>query len=955
MPEEVMPLFLKTLEMVGFKSFADKTKLDFSDGITCLLGPNGCGKSNIVDGIKWVLGEQSTKALRASRMDDVIFNGTDTRPPLNYAEVSLTIDNEAGHLAIEAPEVEIRRRVYRNGNTEYFINRNQALLKNIKELFLDTGVGKSAYSILEQGKIDQILSHKPEDRRYIFEEAAGISRFKAQMNEAQRKLAKTMENLEQVDAIFTEAKRTYSIRRTQAERVIAFKELEKQQTILEVDAQLSTLKSYFMLKDSHLETQAKHKHEFEHLSELLKQFEDEIGAEQEKMQEKANRRSDIQNSLSRLEATIEGYNGRLDLLTQRYRELFRRKEETDSQLHNFKERLVREQDDLAQKQQVLNDFDAQKERLLTEMEGYRQNISISRDMIAKQTQEIEEKEADTVRQEEIQLELNATLQKITDDIVMELDKQLSESGYSSQLRKKTERQLVEHISGIMKSLETQRQFVSDLGKTSGLSASAILESQEKYLTGLEEALDEMKSLFQEYSGTVPVFIDEFLAPQGIITQKHEVDKKMAASRRKVQDNRISVASLRESNQKLDEQVEMFRVHLQDAQLALTDLEGKKDAAQALIAQVQRAINELDLQFSDATRQMRLVEDQINETQLSIREVEHDRQDARDQMVELREELEVLRNEMDAQSSELSGKRNLQSSSLQRQQELRVEIESMTSRIAGLDDLIQKVYVDFYDNTGKSLKEYEARLEEDIPDTATLKEQLASVKNKIASMGTINHMAEEEYAQAKERYEFLSSQIDDLNKAKKDLEEVVGEIRTRSEALFMDSYTQISRNFQGMFKRLFGGGRAELNLVDPDNVLESGIDILAQPPGKKLTTLTLLSGGERSMTAVAMLFATYMVKPSPFSILDEIDAALDDKNVGNFLSVLQEFGQKSQFIIITHNKHTVTGAQSLLGVTQQEAGVSTTVSYRIGNQAGAPVIISDKGATISLDAPNEFFN
>lgn len=948
-------MFLKSLEMIGFKSFADKTKLEFADGITCLLGPNGCGKSNIVDGIKWVLGEQSTKALRASRMDDVIFNGTDSRKPMGFAEVALTINNEAGHLGIDAPEVEIRRRVYRNGNAEYYINRNPALLKNIKELFLDTGVGKSAYSILEQGKIDQILSNKPEDRRYIFEEAAGITRFKAQMNEAQRKLDRTSENLEQVDAIFTEAKRTYSLRKGQAERVIIYKNLEKQRTLLEVDAQLSTLKAFLVLKDSHFESQAKAGKELEHLTELLRQFEDEIGAEQERMQEKLARRGDLQSAVSRLEAVIDGVDEKLKILTDRYRDMLRRKEETESQEHTYLERLERERTDLAGRKQILEEFAQQKERIETEMAGYQRNIELSRDMIAKQSDEIDQKEADTIAQEEIQIGLNENLQRITDDIVMELDKQLTESGYSSQIRKKTEKQLIEHIAAVINSLSTQKKFLSDLNRTGGLSANAVLESQEKYLDSLEESLDELKSLFQEYSGTVPVFIDEFLAPQGIISQKHDLDKKIAASRKRVLENRASVISLRESNQKLDEQVELFRSQYQDAQLLLTDLEGKRDAARDMVAKIQRAIDELELQLGDVRRSRRNVEDQINETQEMIRDEEKKGQKAKDDIHSFREELEILRSEMDAQTSELSGKRNLQSASLSRQQELRVEIEGLTAKIASLDEMIQKVYTDFYDNTGKSLKEYENRLEEDIPDARQLREELNTIKQKIANMGTINHMAEEEFEQAKERYEFLNTQIDDLTKAKRDLEEVVTEIRSRSEELFMDSYTKISANFQMMFRRLFSGGRAELNLVDPENILESGIDILAQPPGKKLTNMTLLSGGERSMTAVAMLFATYMVKPSPFSILDEIDAALDDKNVGNFLSVLQEFGERSQFIIITHNKHTVTGGQTLLGVTQQEAGVSTTVSYRVGNQAGAPVIISEQGKTISLDTPSEFFN
>ncbi|NBK26679.1 MAG: chromosome segregation protein SMC, partial [Spirochaetia bacterium] len=282
------------------------------------------------------------------------------------------------------------------------------------------------------------------------------------------------------------------------------------------------------------------------------------------------------------------------------------------------------------------------------------------------------------------------------------------------------------------------------------------------------------------------------------------------------------------------------------------------------------------------------------------------------------------------------------------QNLRSEKEKLGLQVEQLASNIAMLYTNFFDSYGKSLKEFESRLGEEIVDIPVLKTRLEEVRRKIDGMGYINQMAEEEFSEVKEQYDFLSKQLDDLYKAKNDLDAVVQEIKKRSEEMFLTSYKQISQNFQEMFRRLFGGGRAELSLVDPEQVLESGIDILAQPPGKKLTHLALLSGGERSMTAVALLFATYLVKPSPFCILDEIDAALDDRNIGYFLSVLDEFAAKSQFIIITHNKHTVMGSQTLLGVTQMEAGVSTMVSYRIGRMEGESVILNEQEKEVSFD-------
>ena len=278
-------MFLKSLEIYGFKSFADKVKLDFSSGITSLLGPNGCGKSNIVDAIKWVLGEQSTKTLRAGRMEDVIFNGTDSRKPLQVAEVTLVLSNEERHLPIDEAEVELKRRIFRSGESEYYLNRNRVLLRNIRELFFDTGVGKSAYSIMEQGKIDQILSSRPEDRRYIFEEAAGISRFKAESLEAERKLVRTDENIVQVETVLKEVKRSYETKKTQAAKAASYRELKRQQFALEVDVQLSTLQSYLLLKEQKIALQEQTAKDYDAKRADLSGFEEVIEMLQTQMKE----------------------------------------------------------------------------------------------------------------------------------------------------------------------------------------------------------------------------------------------------------------------------------------------------------------------------------------------------------------------------------------------------------------------------------------------------------------------------------------------------------------------------------------------------------------------------------------------------------------------------------------------------------------------------------------------
>ena len=277
-----------------------------------------------------------------------------------------------------------------------------------------------------------------------------------------------------------------------------------------------------------------------------------------------------------------------------------------------------------------------------------------------------------------------------------------------------------------------------------------------------------------------------------------------------------------------------------------------------------------------------------------------------------------------------------------------EFDAQNMYLEQTDNAIREVFTSFFDRYTRNLAEFEERLRDNLPSEQELRTELEDVNRKIQALGAINHAAKNDFDKIEDDYKFISKQLSDLEKAKEDMQRVLSEIEGKSVDLFLKSYQEISDNFQAMFKRLFGGGKAELRLVDPDNVLTSGIDILAQPPGKSMATLSLLSGGERSMTAVALLFATYQVKPSPFCILDEIDAALDDRNIGFFLDVLQEFARDSQFIIITHNKHTVTGGNSMLGVSQMEAGVSTAVAYRIGRVKGQPVIMNDENEEIEFD-------
>jgi len=940
-------LFLKSLEIYGFKSFADKVNLEFADGITSLLGPNGCGKSNIVDAIKWVLGEQSTKTLRAGRMEDVIFNGTDSRKPLQVAEVTLVISNEERHLPTDDAEVEIKRRIFRSGESEYYLNRNRVLLKNIRELFFDTGVGKSAYSILEQGKIDQILSSKPEDRRYIFEEAAGISRFKIQSQEAERKLVKTDENILQVETILKEVKRTYETKKNQAAKAISYRDLKREQFSLEVDVQLSTLKSYLLLRENKIELKQRCEREFEAKKGNLTDRDQEIEQMQERLRSLGSERISIQTELQRLDESTKGKADKLDLLTQRFRDFLLQKDQAAQRAQVLLEHIERDTAEIDQKLNETADIDESIEALEAEMRANQASVEKTRFLINSQNQEIAGLESENLASEQKSDQLSERIKQLTDVIVVELEQKLKESGYNLELKNEARLSLQQSLDHLKSTVGQQQAFLEKL-KHSQLSFEDLLSRQMQFQTGLLASLEHIQALFASYEQMQPTFIDELIAEEGTIAEKHRLDDQMAKLRHSVQTNRDRIVYLREENNRLALELDRYLETISDQKVALNQLQLQKQAAKEWVNKLQRSVTEQQYQYKDALKLSETAQERIYETQEDIRSVEGEVREIRQRIATLNEDLKALIAVIDEQSQEIRSKQEQKNSDYELLQNLRSEKEKLELQIEQLASNIAMLYTNFFDSYGKSLKEFESRLGEEIVDIPVLKTRLEEVRRKIDGMGYINQMAEEEFGEVKEQYDFLSKQLDDLYKAKNDLDAVVQEIKKRSEEMFLTSYKQISQNFQEMFRRLFGGGRAELSLVDPEQVLESGIDILAQPPGKKLTHLSLLSGGERSMTAVALLFATYLVKPSPFCILDEIDAALDDRNIGYFLSVLDEFAAKSQFIIITHNKHTVMGSQTLLGVTQMEAGVSTMVSYRIGRMEGESVILNDEEKEVVFD-------
>lgn len=919
-------MFLKTLELFGFKSFPDRTRIDFSDGTTSLLGPNGSGKSNIVDAIKWVLGEQGVKSLRAEKRDDVIFKGTDHRKPSQMAEVSLVIDNDNHYLNLDLPEIELKRRLYRDGTSEYFINRQQVLLKNIKDLLMDTGVGKTAYSILEQGKIDQILSNKPEERRYVFEEAAGISRYKAQSIEAQKKIEKTDENIEQVNSILKEVKRTYDSRKIQMAKLKEFKQLSHDKEELEIELQLSTLQSYTKLQDFKKKSCNDMKVEVSSMENLLADKKKENEEQQRSIQMIREQHNEIMMEISRLNEESKGKQANRDIYDKQYWESKQRFKNMQDRVLKYKESLDSQNaefDEISVKMSDCEQRIADLENLIIEINRNifecQEDASKCQNYIDDDQNQIEGLVAERAR-------ITTLISDLANEITSQLQKLIEESGYSVVLRKETEKKVVTNLSLISKTLRENGRTILDL-----LSASPAQYHDKaiELFQKISDYADDTKGLFQEYCGTIPTFIDELITPDGVISKKKELDRKHQANQRREAELQDGIVLLTEKRSHLLSQVEDLRNQLSDKKSDLSSEKAAMEGLRTLLSQMKNQVESRQSDYDEAVLQMNEEENKVNENLASLNDTDRQIEEIKERLSDKRNELSEVNMNLDSESRRLQDQSGNVTEMYDKLNNLKNQVTSLESDVINMEELINKIYADFFDQYGKSLKEFDNH--EVTSDIAELKAGLIDCKQKLATIPYVNQMAEQEFEEVSARYEFYTTNLEDLNKAKSDLEEVFQRIRTESEQMFMETFSKISESFRNIFTRVFGGGKAELNLVDPDNPLDSGIDILAQPPGKKLTYLPLLSGGERSMTAVALLFATYAVKPSPFCILDEIDAALDARNISYFLSVLDDFADQSQFIIITHNKNTVMGSRTLLGVTQQEQGVSTMISYKLENE------------------------
>ena len=924
-------MFLKSLEIFGFKSFADRTHINFADGITALLGPNGCGKSNVVDAIKWVLAENRSKNLRAESMEDVIFNGTETRLALSMAEVTLTIANENGLLPLEDSEIAIKRRLYRNGENEYFINSNQVGASSIRKLFMDTGVGKAAYSVMEQGKIDQILSSKPEDRRYLFEEAAGISRSKAEVADAERELEKTRANLAQIDIGLAETKRSYETLKVQAEKTAKYRKLQDEKFECELDIQLLKLKDFTQNKARHEQNRKEAEEKRNSAANEIEEILNTLQVNTDKVKELQEQVNTKQQLVIKISAEQTGKKAMARQLHEHQSQMKEKIGQIENRIKNIEERIDEYNEEIDSQNAELHEKHKQLSDINKNVENFSENIRQSSSQIEENLRLINTNSGKINNLDSERAELQKQLTSITEDIVTELDAKLKDAGYSSTSNKKAKEALdttLEKIKIYANGRANIFKDFSSLPSHSEKDSAQMGTDAVAAFTEILRMLEELSQSISEYTKTTPQFIDDFLSPEGIITKKRGIDSSIQQNLATIDSIKNESAELSSKNNALNKKIDEYKdtlskLKINQAQMAqqITSCEQQISTLRKTLASEETSLREQQNELFEENKRREENEEQLQETEESIAELEAQGQ-------KITAELNDLDKQISECNSQVSGKQNALQKKQEERNKYQSQLEKFSVGIAQYDTEIRNVKQNFQENFSRDLMEFEERMYTITTPVPALKEKLSQVKQKIQELGTPNLMAIEQFAEEKERYERQQANYNDTQKTLENLVRVSEEIRTKSSEMFLDTYNKIRKNFHNMFRRLMNGGRAELRLVDPANVLSSGVEILAQPPGKKLVNISLLSGGEKTMTAVALLFATYQVRPSPFCLLDEIDAALDDKNVASFVSTLRAFGNISQYIVITHNRKTVMGASTMLGVTMEESGITKVLQVRL---------------------------
>lgn len=1187
-------MYLKSLELHGFKSFPDKVVLSFDKGLTGVVGPNGSGKSNIGDAVRWVLGEQSTKTLRGNKMEDVIFSGTESRKPLGFAYVAITLDNSDHQLAVEYDIVTVSRRVYRSGESEYKINGHNCRLKDVQELFFDTGIGKEGYSIIGQGQIDKILSGKPEERRELFDEAAGIVKYKRRKALTEKNLAEEQQNLSRVRDILYELEKQVGPLEKQSETARIY--LKHRDTLKQYDANMYLLSFYQLKKDSAaidekmniVSTQLKDSQEnfekiksaYAQMEALMEQYDQKISQDQEVCNQQALEKQRLEGGKNVLVSKTDGISSKeeqfdalileteagieekkklseesekeLKALEEELQELEQHKNSSEEALNSMSGTMTSLRDQIDSQNSDIIEFLNETANIKGRMQRYEtmqeqtqiRQSELNQKLIALQSEESSEgelveafkKEAQGIELEleRLQAEQSACKKraaKISDDLMKcreafnaaeksfheesaryQTLKNITEryDGYGVSIRKIMERKsdykgiigVVADIIHVSKEYEiaietalggsisnivtdneqTAKSMIQFLKKNRfgratflpltsirgrraenvdricgeegviGLASDLIrVDSQfghlADYLLGrvfIVDHIDHALALAKKYRYSLRIVTleGESLNPGGSLSggaykntgnllgrhremeelQKHvetlrkegaslkqqinqlQSDKdsnKAAMEKNTAEESRLtlhqntvrlrlkqvdesrgehakSIQDINRETAQIKTQQEQIRQFRQQLTVQMDELEAKKKNAEELVTSLTAKLEEISEQekdFNSQTADMRIhyanqvqkksfIRKSMDQNRSEIRHLQEKLADYRAQKAVFGSEKDAIRRQIDetevqiaalteemtksqavlrqktderskyaAEHKTFFAKREELSETISQLDKEQFRLGSQKEKLEESRSQLSSYMWEEYGLTYQTARELSDDALQALP-LAKLKKMTADVKGQIKALGNVNVNAIEEYKAVAERYETMKTQHDDMVEAEEKLAGIIEDLNSSMQKQFKEKFMQIQKEFDRIFKLLFGGGKGTLELADPENLLETGVIITAQPPGKKLQNMMQLSGGEKALTAIALLFAIQSLKPSPFCLLDEIEAALDDANVKRFAEYLHNLTKDTQFIVITHRRGTMNTADILYGITMQEKGVSTLVSVNlIENELG----------------------
>ncbi len=1179
-------MYLKSIEVHGFKSFANKITFKFHNGITGIVGPNGSGKSNVADAVRWVLGEQRIKQLRGASMQDVIFSGTEMRKPLGYAYVAITLDNSDHQLAIDYDEVTVSRRLYRSGESEYMLNGTACRLKDVNELFYDTGIGKEGYSIIGQGQIDKILSGKPEERRELFDEAAGIVKFKRRKYAAQKKLEDEKQNLVRVNDILAELEKQTGPLEKQAEKARVY--LRKKEELKNLDVNVFLLENV-RVREQLVEVEGKLqiaagdlqettdryesiKEEYERIQGRIEQLDQEIEAARATLTDTGVMRSKLEGEINVLKEQIHSAEGNEEHLQNRIRSISEQlserdkerdailadKKETDDKLSALEEERMQARELLEQTQREIEElnnniengkntiidalnnratiksklgrFDTMFEQVNIRKAELNSRLLRAKSDEAEQTETIkkleEEFEAVTAAIKElteqqelmderlagVREELAGKDQKLRDTQILyhqqksklEALSNLTEryEGYGGSVKavmeqKDSEKGIIGVVADIIKvdskyetaietalggniqnivteDEETAKRMIGFLkkaraGRATFLPLTSITRPQEfknpealkeKGVVGMADALVKIDKKYQnvakamlgrimvvdhvdnavkiarkfDYGIRMVTLEGELLVPGGAISggafknnsnllgrrrEMEELEKKVKQylvdidqilndieetkkgrnkmrleledikgqiQRKFIEQNtaRMNVMQAEEKKSETTEGFDELKTEEQDIETQMKEIQAGKDEAAAELEASEALEKNVEVQIAGFQTQLetKRTEESAQASKVSewdvevekmrqsadfqrqnLERVESERSRYTAELNEVKEGLHLGKEEVErkkesileiektiaashtAQSDaeqklkediqtkeELSGKQKNFFASREELSErmtaLDKEVYRLNSQKERMEESIESQINYMWDEYEITLSDAESLKNEEMNDLPAMKRSISGLKDEIRKLGDVNVNAIEDYRNLMERYTFLKTQHDDLVEAEKTLLGIIEELDTSMRKQFNEKFEQINREFDKVFKELFGGGKGTLELIEDEDVLEAGIRVIAQPPGKKLVNMMQMSGGEKSLTAICLLFAIQNLKPSPFCLLDEIEAALDESNVTRFAKYLHKLTKNTQFIVITHRRGTMEKADRLYGITMQEKGISTLVSVNL---------------------------